>query len=160
MPRAYLGLGGNIGNVKENMQEALRLLQVNNAVKLIKQSSYYETAPVGFKQQEWFLNIVIEIETELPPYELLELCNKVEHQLKRERLIRWGPRTIDIDILLYEGFESNEPKLIVPHPRMQERAFVMIPLLEIAPDLKIKDQSLKEIVNHISNQEIRKLTND
>ena len=160
MPRAYLGLGGNIGNVKENMQEALRLLQANNAVKLIKQSSYYETAPVGFEQQEWFINIVIEIETGLPPYELLELCNKVEHQLKRERLIRWGPRTIDIDILLYEGFKSNEPKLIVPHPRMQERAFVMIPLLEIAPDLKIKGQSLKEIVNHISNQEIRKLTND
>jgi len=160
MPRAYLGLGGNIGNVKENMQEALRLLQANNAVKLIKQSSYYETAPVGFEQQEWFINIVIEIETGLPPYELLELCNKVEHQLKRERLIRWGPRTIDIDILLYEGFKSNEPKLIVPHPRMQERAFVMIPLLEIAPDLKIKGQGLKEIVNHISNQEIRKLTND
>ncbi|MDF2531929.1 MAG: folK [Clostridia bacterium] len=160
MPRAYLGLGGNIGNVKENMQEALRLLQANNAVKLIKQSSYYETAPVGFEQQEWFLNIVIEIETELPPYELLELCNKVEHKLKRERLIRWGPRTIDIDILLYEGFESNEPKLSVPHPRIQERAFVMIPLLEIAPDLKIKGQSLKEIVKHISNQEIRKLTND
>jgi 2-amino-4-hydroxy-6-hydroxymethyldihydropteridine diphosphokinase len=160
MPRAYLGLGGNIGDVKANIQEALRLLQANNAVKLMKQSSYYETAPVGFEQQAWFLNIVIEIETELPPYELLELCNKVEYQLKRERLIRWGPRTIDIDILLYEGFESNDPKLIVPHPRMHERAFVIIPLYEIAPNLFIKNQGIREHAISLNKQEIRKLTND
>ena len=160
MSRAYLGIGGNIGNVKENIEEALKILQEDNNMKLLKISSYYETAPIGYEQQEWFLNIVVEIETKLTPYELLAFCNKVENQLKRERLIRWGPRTIDIDILLYEGFESNEAKLIVPHPRMQERAFVMIPLLEIAPDLNIKGQSLKEISNNINNQEIRKLTND
>ena len=160
MPRAYLGIGGNIGKVKENIEEALKLLQEENTLKLLNISSYYETAPVGYEKQEWFLNIVAEIETKLTPYELLALCNRVEHQLKRERLIRWGPRTIDIDILLYEGFESNEEKLIVPHPSMQERAFVMIPLLEIAPDLNIKGQSLKEISNNINNQEIRKLTND
>jgi len=160
MPKAYLGIGGNIGKVKENIEKALELLQEENSLKLLKRSSYYETAPVGYERQAWFLNIVAEIETKLTPYELLALCNKVEHQLKRERLIRWGPRTLDIDILLYEGFESNEEKLIVPHPRMQERAFVMIPLLEIAPDLNMKGQSLKEIANNINNQEIRKLTND
>jgi 2-amino-4-hydroxy-6-hydroxymethyldihydropteridine diphosphokinase len=160
MPKAYLGIGGNIGKVKENIEEALKLLQDENKLKLIKQSSYYETAPIGYEQQEWFLNIVIEVETTLTPYELLSLCNKVEQQLKRERLIRWGPRTIDIDILLYEDYESNEEKLTVPHPRMQERAFVVIPLLEIAPDLYMKGQSLKEISNNINNQEIRKLTND
>lgn len=160
MPKAYLGIGGNLGKVKENIEEALKLLQEGNSLKLQKISSYYETAPVGYEQQAWFLNIVAEIETQMTPYELLALCNKVEHLLKRERLIKWGPRTIDIDILLYEGFESNEEKLIVPHPRMQERAFVMIPLLEIAPDLYMKGQSLKEIVHNINNQEIRKLTND
>jgi 2-amino-4-hydroxy-6-hydroxymethyldihydropteridine diphosphokinase len=160
MPRAYLGLGGNIGNVKENIEEALKRLQEKDALKLLKISSYYETAPVGYEQQAWFLNIVVEIETQLTPYELIALCNKIEYELKRERLIKWGPRTIDIDILLYEGFESNEEKLIVPHPRMKERAFVMLPLLEIAPDLNIKGQSLKEIIKLIHNQEIRKLTND
>jgi 2-amino-4-hydroxy-6-hydroxymethyldihydropteridine diphosphokinase len=160
MPKAYLGIGGNIGKVKENIEEALKLLQDENKLRLLKQSSYYETAPIGYELQEWFLNIVIEVETTLTPYELLSLCNKVEQQLKRERIIRWGPRTIDIDILLYEDYESNEEKLTVPHPRMQERAFVVIPLLEIAPDLYMKGQSLKEISNNINNQEIRKLTND
>lgn len=160
MPRAFLGIGGNIGNVRENIELALKLLQDKNNMKLLGISSYYETAPVGYEQQAWFLNIVVEIETKLAPYELLELCNKVEYMLKRERLIRWGPRTIDIDILLYEGFESKEEKLIVPHPRMHERAFVIIPLLEISPDLSIAGQSLKEISNKINNQEIRKLTYD
>lgn len=157
MSKAYLGMGGNIGNTKENIQEALRLLQVNDKVKLIKSSSYYETAPVGYEQQDWFINIVAEIETELSPYKLLELCNDVERQLKRERLIRWGPRTIDIDILLYEDFESDEDKLTVPHPRMRERAFVIFPLMEIAPDLNIRNQSIKEIAIAIKDQEIRKL---
>ena len=160
MSKAFLGLGGNLGNVKENIEEALRMLREGNTVKLLNRSSYYETAPIGYQQQDWFLNIVAEIETILLPYELLMLCNKVEHQLKRERLIRWGPRTIDIDILLYEGFESDEAKLIVPHPRMEERAFAIIPLLEIAPHLNIKGQSLQELANNLSNQEIRKLTND
>ena len=160
MPKAYLGLGGNIGNVRENIEEALKLLQENNKAKLLQRSSYYETAPVGYKQQAWFLNIAVEIETELSPYGLLKLCNSVEQQLKRERLIRWGPRTIDIDILLYEGFESREAKLIVPHPRMQERAFVIIPLLEIEPNLEIMAQSLKDIAEKLKDQEIRKLAND
>lgn len=160
MPKAYLGLGSNIGNVKENIEEALKNLQAENKIELLKRSSYYETAPVGYEQQEWFLNIVAEIETKLSPYELLALCNKVEHQLKRERLIRWGPRTIDIDILLYEDYESKDEKLTVPHPRMLERAFVIIPLAEIAPDLMISGQSLKKIAINIHNQEIRKQTND
>lgn len=160
MPRAYLGLGSNLGNTKENIDKALELLTAKETVKLLKTSSYYETAPVGYQQQDWFLNIVAEIETELSPYELLALCNEVEQQLKRERLIRWGPRTLDIDILLYEGFESKVDKLIVPHPRMQERAFVIIPLQEIAPHLNINGLNISEIANTLSNQEIRKLRND
>jgi 2-amino-4-hydroxy-6-hydroxymethyldihydropteridine diphosphokinase len=159
MPRAYLGIGGNIGNVKENIEEALKMLQEGNVLKLRRISSYYETAPVGYEQQEWFLNIVAEVETQLTPYELLSHCNKVEHQLKRERLIRWGPRTIDIDILLYEDYESDEEKLTVPHPRMHERAFVMIPLQEIAPDLYMNGRSIMEISSNLNNQEIRKLKN-
>jgi 2-amino-4-hydroxy-6-hydroxymethyldihydropteridine diphosphokinase len=160
MPRAYLGLGGNIGNVKENIEEALRLLQSNGNLKVLKISSYYQTAPVGYVEQDWFLNIAAEIQTELPPYELLEHINNVEQQLKRERLIRWGPRTIDIDILLYDNFESNTDRLTIPHPRMTERAFVIIPLLEIAPNLNIKGQSIKVVASNINNQEIRMLADD
>lgn len=160
MPKAYLGLGGNIGNRKSNIDEAICLLENHNEVTITKYSSYYETEPIGYEQQDWFLNVVVEIETILMPYELLALCNAVEKQLKRIRLIRWGPRTIDIDILLYEGFESKEEKLIIPHPRMTERAFVIIPLMEIAPSLYINGRAIKEIAKNISNQEIRKLEDD
>lgn len=160
MPKAYLGLGGNIGNPKKNIQEALKLLEGFNALKVTKLSSYYETAPVGYEKQPWFVNVVAEIDTILKPYELLTLCNTVEYELKRVRLIRWGPRTIDIDILLYEGYESKDSMLTVPHPRMCERAFVIVPLMEIAPDLHINGQDIKDIANSIQNQEIRKLEDD
>lgn len=160
MPKAYLGLGGNIGDRKGNIDEALELLAAQGTIKVLRCSSYYETAPVGYEEQEWFLNVVAEIETELTPLELLSLCNEVEQQLKRVRVIRWGPRTIDIDILLYEGFESNEEKLFVPHPRMLERAFVMVPLAELAPDMKIKGQGIQELLLKLKDQEIRKLADD
>jgi len=160
MPKAYLGLGGNIGDRKENIKEALHLLEGRGTVKVLRCSSYYETAPVGYEEQEWFLNAVAEVETELVPAELLLLCNEVEQLLKRVRLIRWGPRTIDIDILLYEDFESQEEKLTVPHPRMHERAFVMVPLAELAPDLRIQGRSVREILQGLKDQEIRKLADD
>jgi 2-amino-4-hydroxy-6-hydroxymethyldihydropteridine diphosphokinase len=160
MPKAYLGLGGNIGERKGNIKEALHLLEGRGTVKVLRCSSYYETAPVGYEEQEWFLNVVAEIETELAPMELLLLCNEVEQLLKRVRLIRWGPRTIDIDILLYEDFESQEEKLTVPHPRMHERAFVMVPLSELAPELKIKGLGVREILQGLKAQQIRKLADD
>jgi 2-amino-4-hydroxy-6-hydroxymethyldihydropteridine diphosphokinase len=160
MPKAYLGLGGNLGNVRENLEEAIRLLQAKEGLKVTKVSSYYETEPVGYLEQDWFVNIAAEIETQLSPYELLEHCSFVEQQLKRERLIRWGPRTIDIDILLYEGFERDEEKLTVPHPRMCERAFVIVPLMEIAPEMIIKGKSITEIAKNLGDQKIRKLEND
>lgn len=160
MPKAYLGLGGNVGNRKSNINEAICLLESHSEVRVSKRSADYETAPVGYEQQEWFLNVVVEIETTLPPYELLALCNDVEQQLKRVRLIRWGPRTIDIDILIYEGFESKEDRLIVPHPRMTERAFVIIPLMEIVPNLHINGRDIKEIAKDLYNQKIRKLEYD
>jgi 2-amino-4-hydroxy-6-hydroxymethyldihydropteridine diphosphokinase len=160
MPKAYLGLGGNIGKVKDNIEEALRLLQCHGNLQVLNISSFYETAPVGYADQDWFLNIAAEIQTELSPDALLTLCNEVEQQLKRERLIRWGPRTIDIDILLYEDYESNTDRLTIPHPRIAERAFVVIPLLEIAPDLMVKGQRIQDIADKLNHQEIRKMDND
>lgn len=160
MPKAFLGLGGNLGSPKKNIKEALKLLESISSVKVTKLSSYYESAPVGYEKQPWFVNVVAEVDTTLEPYELLTLCNTIEYELKRVRLIRWGPRTIDIDILLYEGYESNDATLTVPHPRMCERAFVILPLMEIAPDLQIKGRAIQDIADNIKNQEIRKLEND
>lgn len=153
--KSYLSLGSNIGNTRKNIDSALQNLQQDSKIKIIKKSSYYKTEPVGYKDQEWFLNIVIEIETTYTPYELLKKCNEIEKELKRERVIRWGPRTIDIDILLYENFTSTDESLTIPHPRMTERGFVMIPLFEIAKDLTINNKPIKFYMNKFKEDVIK-----
>ncbi|WZL72898.1 2-amino-4-hydroxy-6-hydroxymethyldihydropteridine diphosphokinase [Clostridiaceae bacterium 35-E11] len=160
MTKAYLGIGGNIGNKKENIQTAITFLKNHPHISVSRISSYYETAPVGYVDQDWFLNIVVEIDTALDPYALLNYCHEIEQNLKRKRLIRWGPRTIDVDILLYEGFASQDEELTIPHPRMHERAFVMIPLYEIAKDLIIHNTPIKGIVENLNTQEIRKIDDE
>lgn len=155
--KAYLGIGGNIGDKKANIDQALDLLRTYDKIEVTKVSSYYETEPVGYTDQDWFMNVVAEIETELSPKELLEACQSIENELKRVRLIRWGPRTIDIDILLYENYSSHEELLTVPHPRMTERAFVMIPLYELNKELIIDGKSISEIVASLKGEEIVKL---
>ncbi|QEK11026.1 2-amino-4-hydroxy-6-hydroxymethyldihydropteridine diphosphokinase [Crassaminicella thermophila] len=160
MSRAYLGIGGNMGNKKENIQNTIKLLKNHPQIHVSAISSYYETAPVGYTDQDWFLNIVVEINTSLDPYALLAYCNDIEQKLKRERLIRWGPRTIDVDILLYEGFTSDDEKLTVPHPRMCERAFVMVPLYEIAKDLVINNKKIEDIIKNLKGEEVRKIKNE
>jgi 2-amino-4-hydroxy-6-hydroxymethyldihydropteridine diphosphokinase len=104
-------------------------------VNVLAVSSVYETAPVGYTDQADFLNLVVKIEMDISAHELLEVCQKIEQGLGRERTIRWGPRTADLDILLYNNDNIAVEKLTVPHPRMQERAFVLIPLLEIEPSI-------------------------
>ncbi|MGM7637398.1 2-amino-4-hydroxy-6-hydroxymethyldihydropteridine diphosphokinase [Bacillus sp. Hm123] len=129
--KAYLSLGTNVGDRLANLQAALTSLR-NDEYILIKQiSSIYETDPVGYTEQASFLNMVVEIRTSLSAEELLDKCLSIEAQLGRIREIKWGPRTIDLDILLYNQDNIESEKLIVPHPRMRERAFVLIPLLEI-----------------------------
>lgn len=157
MVKAYLGIGSNLGNKRQNLDEAVKLLEDNNKIKIKKTSSYYETDPVGYTKQDLFLNRVLEIETLLKPYDLLEYCMLIEEKLKRERIIRWGPRTIDIDILLYEGFVSEDKKLTVPHPRMLNRAFVMVPLYEIAPKININGKEISKEMDKIKLEGIRKI---
>jgi len=157
MSKAYLGLGSNIGDKKENIDNAVDMLNSNEQIEVKKVSSYYETEPVGYHDQDWFLNVALEIDTTLDPYQLLEFCGLIEEKLKRKRVIRWGPRTIDVDILLYEGFESKDERLTVPHPRMMERAFVMIPLYEIAPETKINNESISKVLKNLNGEEIRKI---
>jgi 2-amino-4-hydroxy-6-hydroxymethyldihydropteridine diphosphokinase len=134
---AFIALGSNLGNRYDNLMDALQLLTRYPEICLVNCSSVYETDPVGYEDQDQFLNMVVELQTDWSPFELLEVCLKIELELGRKREIKWGPRTIDLDILLYNQENIETEKLIVPHPRMHERAFVVVPLLEIQPDVAI-----------------------
>lgn len=136
MNEVYISLGSNMGDKEETLRHAVQLLQQHEEIKVVKLSSIYETDPVGYTDQDLFLNMVILVHTTLSAQELLEECQKVEQVLKRIRIIRWGPRTIDLDILLYNHDNIETETLVVPHVRMHERAFVLVPLVEIAPNLK------------------------
>lgn len=131
MNTAYLSLGSNIGDREAQLRQAICLLNRHPEVATIQLSSIYETAPVGYTDQEPFLNLVARVETELTAFGLLDLCQSIEQALHRERLIRWGPRTVDLDILLYNHDNMESERLTIPHPRMEERAFVLIPLSEL-----------------------------
>ncbi|KAA0941077.1 2-amino-4-hydroxy-6-hydroxymethyldihydropteridine diphosphokinase [Sporosarcina sp. ANT_H38] len=126
-------MGSNIGDRLNHLKEAVRALHSHEGTTVAAVSSIYETEPVGFTDQADFLNMVVCVETSLEAQELLGFCQKIEQELGRIRDIRWGPRTVDLDILLYNNDNIETENLIVPHPRMRERAFVLIPLLEIAP---------------------------
>ncbi len=154
MNKIYLSLGSNIGDTKYNLDQAVELLK--EKINIFKQSSYYETEPVGYKDQDWFLNIVIEGETDLTPEDLLKFTQSIEEKMKRVKTIRFGPRIIDLDILLYEKEVIETKDLIIPHPRMEERAFVMLPLYEIAPNLTIKNKKIEEIIRELEGEQIYK----
>lgn len=136
MVTAYLGLGSNLGEREEFLRQAVRRLAGSPALRLTGSSSVYETEPVGCLDQPAFLNLVIRVETEVGPRELLTVCQEVEDTLGRVRAERWGPRVIDIDILLYGRQSIAEPDLVIPHPEMGMRAFVLIPLEELEPEAK------------------------
>ena len=123
MPQAFLGLGSNIGDRMKFLQDAVKEIP-----GLVGVSGVYETDPIGGPDQSKFLNIVVEIETDLDPRGLLNLAQTLERKADRRREVRWGPRTLDVDVLWVDGHVVNDPDLIVPHPRMRDRAFVMVPL--------------------------------
>jgi 2-amino-4-hydroxy-6-hydroxymethyldihydropteridine diphosphokinase len=128
--RAFLGLGSNLGD-----REALLRRAVASLPDVVAVSPLYETDPVGGPEQGAFLNLVVELDTERSPRELLELCQQLEADAQRVRLERWGPRTLDADVLLVGDLAVDEPDLVVPHPRMWERRFVLAPLADLAPEL-------------------------
>jgi 2-amino-4-hydroxy-6-hydroxymethyldihydropteridine diphosphokinase len=131
MPRAYLSIGSNLGGRAENCKIAVARL--SREVKVLNISAVYETEPWGKTDQPAFMNVAVEIETQLTPHELLEVCKQIEEGMGRESGERWGPRVIDLDVLLYEGQLVEDEDLILPHPCMHERRFVLQPLAEIAP---------------------------
>jgi 2-amino-4-hydroxy-6-hydroxymethyldihydropteridine diphosphokinase len=131
---AYIALGSNMGDKSGNLDEAVRMLGETPGIKVTRVSSYVETEPVGYVDQDSFINAALSVETTLSPHELLRACLGIEDSLGRVRTVHWGPRTIDMDVLLYGGEVIDAPDLKVPHPLMHERAFVLVPLAEIAPD--------------------------
>lgn len=144
-----------MGDRLETFQNALQLLDRNDNIRVESSSSIYETDPVGYTDQACFLNAVIKISTSLKPEELLQVCLHIENELGRKRKIRWGPRTLDLDILLYNQENIETESLFVPHPRMQERAFVIIPLMELDRDIKLPNvnATLDDILNQIPDKE-------
>ncbi len=131
--QAYLSAGSNIGDREANLRFALVSLSKENTLQKI--SSCYETEPVGYLDQPWFLNIAVELATDLQPLELLNLCRSIEESCGRVRSFPNAPRTLDLDILIYDAAVIRESALIIPHPRLAERRFVLEPLAQIAPDL-------------------------
>ena len=155
---AYLALGANIGNREDNLRTAVRMLG-DGGCRVTAISSLYVTRPVGVEDQPDFANAVIEVRTSLTPRDLLDLCLDVECRLGRVRTIRWGPRVIDVDVLLYEGVTMDQMELVLPHPRMLERAFVLVPLAEISPDLMMTNGcTAREAAERVDRTGVRKLT--
>lgn len=157
MSSVYLSLGSNMGDRRALVDEAVKQLDAHPHIGVTKQSAYYETAPWGGVEQAPFLNMALKIETSLPPLLLLDECQRIEGALNRERIIRWGPRTIDIDILTYDDIEIHNDRLDIPHPRMFERAFVLIPLRDMMAQDICYGQSIEEALSRIGDQEIERL---
>jgi 2-amino-4-hydroxy-6-hydroxymethyldihydropteridine diphosphokinase len=133
--RAYLAVGSNLGDRLAHLQRAVDALDAADGVDLVAVSRVYETAPVGGPAQDSYLNAVVAVDTGLDPHGLLELAQGIERTAHRVRAERWGPRTLDVDLLLFDDIRLDDPDLVVPHPRMWERGFVLAPLRDVAPAL-------------------------
>lgn len=143
--RAFLGLGSNLGDRAHYLGEAISAL-ASPLIKVEATSRIYETEPWGLMDQPLYWNQVIEVETTLEPLDLLYVCQGIEHRLGRERKVHWGPRIIDIDLLIYDNIVSESEELILPHRYLEERAFVLAPLREIAPELVLPSgRSITEV---------------
>ncbi|NEU32571.1 2-amino-4-hydroxy-6-hydroxymethyldihydropteridine diphosphokinase [bacterium LRH843] len=151
--QVYIALGSNIGDRAAYLNQAISLLRDCNDLEVIRCSSIYETEPIGYVDQQSFLNMVVHIETTLKPSELLVVTQSIERNCGRVRNVRWGPRTIDLDILLFDQENMEMECLTIPHPRMWDRSFVIIPLMELDPSIHTDDgRSIKEIYEGLSDK--------
>ena len=157
MAKAYIGIGSNLGDKQKNISRAVKLL--NKKCKILNKSSLYETEPIGFKNQYWFLNCAVGVQTELSPQKLLSFLKSIENSMGRINFMKNGPRIIDLDIIFYGNKIINTSNLIIPHPRLHERLFVLRPLKEIYPELvhPIYKKSVKELMEYVKNKEVVKL---
>jgi len=144
MSRAWIALGGNLGNREQLFAESLLGLEQSSSVKIVRGSPVYQTPAVGPGSQEDYWNAVVEVETSLSPKDLLDLCLETEIALGRIRRERWGPRLIDLDLLLYEDQEISEQNLSIPHPRLHQRGFVLMPLADLTADHVVRGKSISD----------------
>ena len=158
MAKAFIGFGGNIGDTRQLITDAIVCLALRSELQILAKSCFYQSAPVEATGGD-YINAVVEIETELTPYGLLHVCQAIEQQFGRERPYSNAPRTLDLDILSFEGVTQNETELMLPHPRIIERSFVLLPLLEIAPDFFLPNLGeLKAYLPNVAHQRIEKLS--
>ena len=143
---ATIELGSNIGDKAANIDRAIALLTQDGAIRLIKASRKFRSDPWGVVDQDWFVNACVSVATDLAPRDLLARCQRVENDMGRVRQQKWGPRLIDVDILTYRDQLIHDPDLVVPHPFIAERAFVLLPLKEVAPDARIGGRTLDEMI--------------
>lgn len=156
--RAYIALGSNLGVSAEALEGALAMLNALPETRVLQVSPWYRSAAIGGPaNQPDYLNAVCELTTGLPPRPLLDALHQIEHHFGRERQVRWGPRTLDLDIIWYQNVRSEDPELTLPHPRAHERAFVLRPLADIAPDLVLGNHSLEHWLEHTRDQAISRL---
>lgn len=141
---AWLGLGGNVGDPVAAMAEALKRFDLDPDCAVAGVSRLYRTPPWGKTDQDWFFNAAAAIRTTLSPHALLDLCLDIERSMKRVRIERWGPRTIDLDVLAYGDVALHDERLTIPHPRMKQRAFVLMPLADLAPDLVLEGRRVAD----------------
>jgi 2-amino-4-hydroxy-6-hydroxymethyldihydropteridine diphosphokinase len=160
MIEALVALGGNQGDTRDTLNRAITLFCDGRDVRLLRRSSDYRTPPWGVTDQPAFINACILIATGLSPQALLERAQRVERELGRDRSRerRWGPRPIDIDLLAYDDVAVDEPGLNLPHPRLFERAFVLVPLVEIAPDWVIAGVTVRDALTHVDRSGIERLS--
>jgi 2-amino-4-hydroxy-6-hydroxymethyldihydropteridine diphosphokinase len=159
MADVLIGLGGNVGEVRATFQKAIANICGMTQAALLARSSDYATPPWGNEQQAGFINACIEIETDLDPHALLFTLHKIEKKFGRDRSheTRWGPRTLDLDLLAYDDVSMQKPELTLPHPRLFERAFVLVPLAEIVPDRIIAGRTVAAALAPLSTQGIERL---
>ena len=159
MPEALLALGGNVGDARAALARAVELMCDGDIVKLVARSSDYQTPPWGVTDQPPFINLCLVVATDLSPHALLERALRVERVRGRDRLKerRWGPRPVDIDILAYDGITMDEEDLTLPHPRLLERAFVLVPLAEIAPEWEIEGVKVRDALARLDTTGIERL---
>jgi 2-amino-4-hydroxy-6-hydroxymethyldihydropteridine diphosphokinase len=159
MAEALLGLGGNLGDVRATLDRAVQLLGEHKDVGLLARSSDYRTPPWGVEDQPAFINLCLIVATHLLPHDLLQRAQAIETKLGRDRAQerRWGPRAIDIDLLAYDDVALNDPELTLPHPRLFERAFVLVPLAEIAPERIIAGRRIRDALAAVDTSGIERL---
>ncbi len=155
--KAWLGIGSNIGDMAAMLDRAVASLAAIPGIRVVARSSDYRTPPWGKTDQPWFLNGAVAIETDLDPHALLDACQGIERDLGRIREERWGPRIIDIDVLAYEGAAVEDERLVLPHRYVRERAFVLVPLAEIAPDLTIGGERVSDALAKLDRTGIERV---